>query len=65
MDQQQETRLIKSLFNTPDGKKLLAHWMDVYVLNNTFHDNTNVMYARIGQQEFVTNIATAMSENND
>lgn len=59
---EQETQLIKALFRTPDGKKLLAHWMDMYVLNNTFHENSNVMYARLGQQDFVTNIAVALSE---
>lgn len=63
LTQEQETQLIKSLFRTADGKKLLAHWLDVYVLNNRFNENTNVMYGRMGQQEFVTAIAAVMSED--
>ena len=59
----QERQLVKSLFNSPDGKKLLEHWLDVYVMNNRFHVELPIMYARMGQQEFITQIADMVTTN--
>lgn len=59
----QEQRLVKTLFESQDGKKLLEHWLDVYVMNNRFHVELPIMYARMGQQEFVTAIAEMVISN--
>ena len=49
---EKEQALIKSVFSTPDGQKLLSKLADQYVWSKQLHPY--VLYSRIGQQELVT-----------
>ncbi|MCK5714797.1 MAG: hypothetical protein KAH64_02460 [Nitrosomonadaceae bacterium] len=51
---EKEQALIKSVFSTPDGQKLLSKLADQYVWSKQLHPDPYVLYSRIGQQELVT-----------
>lgn len=53
-----EKELIKKVFATDAGQDLLELWYKLYVVSPLFHPDTNTMYTRIGQHEFVTQILT-------
>ena len=51
-------KLTKAVFETDTGQDLLEMWYDEHIVTPLFHKDTNVMYARIGMQEFVQRILT-------
>ncbi len=52
----EESALIKKVFDNPDGHKLLQKWAAQHIWATQLHADPHILYARIGQQEFVTNI---------
>ncbi len=60
-----ERDLINRVFNNPDGRKLLQKWAATHIWSPQLHKDSNMLYARIGQQEFVTNILNCMGDNNE
>jgi hypothetical protein len=51
-----ERQLIKKVFDNPDGHKLLQKWAATHIWANQLHKDPHILYARIGQHVFVTNI---------
>ncbi|MCP4929908.1 MAG: hypothetical protein GY918_12705 [Gammaproteobacteria bacterium] len=63
-DQELEVELIKTVFSTDAGQKLLDMWAMDYVLTPIFHNDANIMYASVGMQEFVQNIILKKEQQN-
>ncbi len=59
---EKERQLIKKVFDNPDGQKLLQQWAQTHIWANQLHDNPHILYARIGQQEFVTNLLNCLGD---
>lgn len=53
-----EKQLVQAVFATENGQELLQIWYDQHIVSPIFHQDTNVMYSRIGMQEFVQRILT-------
>ncbi len=49
-----EHQLIRDVFRTPAGKKLLSKLADQYVWDKQLHPDPHVLYARIGVQDLIT-----------
>jgi hypothetical protein len=64
IDAAKEIELIKTVFASEAGQLLLDHWAMEYVLTPIFHNDTNIMYASVGMQEFVQNIILKKEQNN-
>ena len=60
-----ERDLVKRVFNNPDGRKLLQKWAATHIWSPQLHNEAHILYARIGQQEFVTNILNCMGDDNE
>ena len=57
-----ETALIDAVFNTPNGKDLLALWMDFHVLSSIQDVDVNVTHNRLGKRDFVVAIINALGK---
>ena len=55
-----ELMLIRSTFNTPQGKELLEMWTKYHVMSAVFDVDTHVMAGRVARLEFVTTILNCL-----
>lgn len=53
-----EHALIRKVFATPDGQKLLDLLADQYVWSKQLHPDPHVLYSRIGVQDLITHFMT-------
>lgn len=54
----QEHALIKEVFSTPSGERLLRKLADQYVWSKQLHSDPHVLYSRIGVQDLITHFMT-------
>lgn len=50
------------LFNTPDGKKVIAYLVDSYVNNSALGEDVNQTMYKLGQKEFVQGLLRLIKE---
>jgi len=55
-------RTAKRLFNTLDGKKVLAYLKDSYIDNTALSSDTNQTMYKLGQKEFVQGLVRLINE---
>ena len=60
---QEEQDLIKTVFATESGKKLLKNLSDQYVWTPQIHPDPNVMYSRLGVQELIIHFLVITGAN--
>lgn len=65
MNQKDEQQLIKRVFSTPDGEKLLEVMMEQYVLAPLFSRDPYELASRAGVQDFVTNLVIQSGATED
>ncbi len=61
-EREKERQLVKRVFDNPDGQKLLQRWAETHIWANQLHENPHILYARLGQQEFVTNLLNCLGD---
>ena len=57
-----DRQLIRVVFDNENGHKLLQKWAATHIWANQLHKDPHILYARIGQQEFVTNILNCIGD---
>lgn len=61
--QQEEIKyLVRSVFTTPDGERLLALWQKRYVFAPIFNKDPYVNAARTANADFINDIARILQE---
>ena len=58
----EDRELIRRVFSSTDGQTLLQKWAATHIWANQLHQDPHILYARIGQQEFVTSILNCMGD---
>ncbi|NRA42579.1 MAG: hypothetical protein HRU21_09785 [Pseudomonadales bacterium] len=56
--QKRQHDLVRKVFSTPDGAKLLDELVEAHILVPQLHPDPNTLYSRIGQQELVVHFLT-------
>ena len=51
--QAKERAVIRNALNTPAGREFLNLMADMHIWQTAYHDDPNVVYFRLGQQELV------------
>lgn len=62
MNAEEQQNLIRSVFGTPDGEKLLELMLREYVIAPIFTKDPYVLASRAGVQDFITNLTTQIGD---